>query len=454
MIPVETYKLKWIVPDLIISYIIFICPIILLAPNTTRIESFVIAAVSAIMAIGYMGIKSKLTFGFNFTGYLIIGFFVKLLIGYLFWEFYMFPDYFSNPNSGFVFDHYEYLLTHEWMKEMAEARIEDGIVNIPTYMWFYKNSFIHLFMSNLYMSGSFNPFDIAVQNALFSIFTAIIVAQIVKFLGGSIKQQRSALIIALFLPFSIISSIIFRDIVGQFFVALGGLLIVRSVEKKALVALSLIALASLAMFMQRYIYLVFPVAVISLYFLTDTKNRYKLLLIPFLFIGLASINSFFSLFDAVSTGYSEEVSGLKLYLLLPLNIIRLFIGPFPWINWFKFDDFTIFLIVEYLQAVLNITFAFFIVKLMIRKKSPNFIPQEKVLIMLFALFMFTALGTKEVHANYMSIGAIFLIPVLMKHYSLKRIGFTSIGIFFLFLLFNFLFIAMGLGGMGLGQTTR
>ncbi len=104
---------------------------------------------------------------------------------------------------------------------------------------------------------------------------------------------------------------------------------------------------------------------------------------------------------------------------------------------------------------MNATFAFFIIKLLVNKKQRvNILPQEKALMVLFALFMFTALGTKEVHVNYMSIGTIFLIPTLVKRYSLRRLSFTAVAVFFLFLLFNFVFIALGLGGMGLGQTTR
>ena len=77
-------------------------------------------------------------------------------------------------------------------------------------------------MSNIYLSGSFNPLDLAVQNSLFSIFTALIIAHIVKSEGGSSKQIKLALLLGLFQPFSSISTVIWRDVVGQFFIALGG----------------------------------------------------------------------------------------------------------------------------------------------------------------------------------------------------------------------------------------
>ncbi len=319
-----SYKSKWIIPDLIISYLIFICPIVLFtSPYSSRIESCVIAMTSAFLAICYFGIRSKSLFGFSIVFTLLIGFLTKVLIGYIFWEYYMFPNYFSDPESQFNFDHFEYLLTNEWMKEMAEARIRDGIVNIPTYMWFYKNSFIHLFMSNLFISGSYNPYDISIQNGLFSIFTSLVIMQMTKVLGGNLKQQRWALILAIYQPFSIIDTIIFRDIVGQFFVSLGGLLLMLSTTKRALTALFLIIFASLTMFLQRYIYIILPIAVTAFNFLMDSKNRYKLFLLPLLIFALVSFNSFFSIFESVSKGYSGEISGLKLYLLLPLNIIRL-----------------------------------------------------------------------------------------------------------------------------------
>jgi hypothetical protein len=196
----------------------------------------------------------KSFYGFNIQNYLLFGFLLKLLIGFLFWQFYIFPNYFWDSSSFFHFQHEEYLLTESWMRDIAEDRIKNGFFYLSPQLLFIEHFEIHFLMSNMYLSGSFNPFDLSVQNSLFSIYTAFVILNITSYFGANSIQLRNSLLIALFQPFSIVSSIIWRDVFGQFFVSLGGLLMIKCLNKKFITVLILILLASLSMLIQRKIY--------------------------------------------------------------------------------------------------------------------------------------------------------------------------------------------------------
>ena len=449
---------------ILISYIIFIVLIYVLnQDNSDRLGSFLIVFFAAITALFYLGIGGVYRYGFNITKYFIIGFLIKIGIGLLFWEFYLFPDYFSIPTSQFHFDHSEYLYTNYLMQEFADYRIFNGIFSYQTEAVFGKSGFIHYFMSNMYLSGSFNPLDIAVQNSIFSIFTALIIAHIVKSEGGSPKQIKLALLLGLFQPFSMISTVIWRDVVGQFFIALGGYLLYRATRANKILILILVIFASLSMFLQRYAYTFYPIITIGGYYLFQKKQKSTfLLIVPLLGYFVNLFNNFFSLSSHLVTNYGDNISGLKFLFFLPLNIVRLFIGPFPWTNWFNFDDNSIFLIADYFQSVINITLVILLVKIIFKKKyllKVNSIftalsSVDVLFLILFSLFILAGLGTKEIHQVYMSIGIIFLIPTISLGYTNKSFKSIFPKVLGFFIVANLFFLISGLGGLGIVNFLR
>jgi hypothetical protein len=449
---------------ILISYIIFIILIYVFNhDNYDRLSSFLIVFFAAIIALFLLGIGGVSRYGFNITKYFIIGFLIKIVIGFLFWELYLFPDYFSISTSQFHFDHFEYLYTNQLMQEFAEYRISNGIFSYPIVAILAKSGFIHYLMSNMYLSGSFNPLDLAVQNSLFSIFTALIIAHIVKLEGGSSKQIKFALLLTIFQPLSFISTIIWRDVVGQFFIALGGYLLYSATRANKILMLFFAIMASLSMFLQRYIYTLYPFIAIGGYYLFQNKNKLRLLLVvPLLGYFVNYFDNLLSLSSHLTESYGNNISGLNFWIFLPLNIIRLFIGPFPWTNWFTFDDNTIFLIADYFQVVINITLVIMLVKIIFKKKyllKSNTIYSalssvDVLFMLLFSLFIFAGLGTKEIHHVYMSTGIIFIIPTISLGYTNQSFKSIFMKVFVFFIVLNVLFIVLGLSGGGLGGSFR
>ena len=317
-------------------------------------------------------------------------------------------------------------------------------------------------MSNIFLSGSFNAFDLAVQNSLFSIFTSIIIAQIVKEEGGTSRQIKIALLLTIFQPISFISTMIWRDVVGQFFVALGGYILYKSTKKNKILMILLIILATFSFFINRFLYAFFPIIVIFGYFLFLKKNKFGLLLLPLVYIFIDYFDNILSVTNHITESYGDNITSVTFWVFLPLNVIRLLIGPFPWSNWFTFDDSTIFLIAEYLQAVVNISLIGFLMKLLYKKKyllrKESILevlrPIDYLFFMLVILFIFAGLGTKEVHIYYMSSGIIFLIPSISLAYNNNSFSLVSIKVLGFFIIFNAIYIILGLGGNGLGNLFR
>ena len=446
-----------ILKRILLSYVTFILLVILLNRNNhDRITSFMMVNLSAMVALVVLSYKTRENLGFSLMKSIFIGYFIKLFIGYLFWEFYMFPGYFTNPTSNFKFNHLEYLFTEWLMKDIAIQRISSGFFYVSTLMLNVKHLKIHYVMSNLYMSGSFNPWDIAVQNCLFSIYSAVLILAIARRLGATTLQLKYAVNIAIYQPFSLISSIIWRDIVGQFFVALGGYLTLKSLNNKVYIAMILLLVASFSMIMQRDIYFFFPVLAYTAYIILQSKNKYLLLILPLLFGVIFYLNQLFALSESLSSSYGSNLTVNSLGLFLPVNIIRIFVGPFPWTQWLKFNDSTIFQIADYFQSVVSIALVIISILAFTQRRITQYQSYSgaQLLLLLFIPFVFAALGTIDIHQPYMTTGIIFLIPILIFSSTPKKFLWISFFIFLVFLCANIVWIVSGYSGLGVGASFR
>ena len=444
-----------ILARVLLSYCIFILLVYFLNRNNGRLNSFLVVNFSALVALAVLSFNLRKQFGFNVMQSVFIGYFIKLLIGYLFWKFYLFPDYFSNPISMFKFGHSEYLYTEYLMKTMAIERLAEGLLYFSPQTLLTKHMAIHYLMSNLYLSGSFNPFDLATQNILFSSYTALIILAISKRLGATHRQMKFALVIAIYQPVSMISTIIWRDVVGQFFIALGGYFTLMALNKKLRIAILLLLIGATSMLMLRSIYFFFPFLAYSINLIAKSKNKYNLLFIPVLIAVVQYLSSIFTITDGLET-YGSQLTSLSLWIFLPLNIGRLFVGPFPWTQWFKFNDYTILQIADYFQSVITISLVILCIKGLRKKRlltAPGY-PGALLLLFLFIPFIFVALSTTDIHQLYMTTGVIFLIPSVIlstTYYDYNRLNLI---VFFLFICANLIFLLLGLSGQGAGALFR
>ena len=455
MISIFSKAMNGILLKIGISYLLFLTLILLLNNNSSRFESYSIILIAALVALIYLSFASQKYLGTKIGIIIIVGFLFKLFIGYIFWELYLFPDYFSNADSEMNFAHFEYLHTANLMLEIAKFRINNGFFSFSIEWLVTKHIYLHYIMSNLYLTGNFHPLDISVQNTLFSTYTAILIASFVKILGGEKKYIKWALILALYQPFSMISSIISRNIVGQFFVILGLYILFNALRKRNIKLIILILLASMCMYLERLIYVVFPIIITIIYLFFNIKGKFKILLMALILLGLIFLISFLFVADNSLEFYAKNITGAIFWIFLPINILRLFIGPFPWTNWFNFDDNSIFLIGDYMQAVVNVTFVYLVIKYFYKNKLTGLIKENYIFfIVSFSLFMFSALGTVDVHLGYMTIATVILIPVLIKITNPIQLKTTFIIVLTLFLALNVILLVTGITGNGIGTSFR
>lgn len=446
-----------------ISYSIFIVLSVLINSNgTSRLLSFIIVLFASIVALYYLGQRANATFGLVATRYFIIGLLFKEFIGFLFWEFYLFPDYFVKTDSVFHFQHFEYLITFERLQEIATYRMNNGFLSLPELAFADKYILVRYVMSTLFLSGSFYPFDLSVQNSLFSIYTAAIIGLIVREMGGTKAQIKFALLMTIYQPFSFVSTMIWRDVVGQFFVVLGGYLLYKAFRASTVKMVLLLLASIVSFFVTRYLYAFFPVIILCGYLFFVKRNKLGVLILPLLYIFIDYFDNLLSITKHLSDNYGDNVMGIKFWLLLPFSILRLFIGPFPWSNWFSFTDNTIFLIVHYLQAVVNVAFFWITVGLYGGGKlllSSKFVSRETrsmdgLFLGLVFLFIMAGLGTEAVHVNYMSSGIIFLIPAISRASTTGNLVRVVFRVFIFFILLNVIFMSFGLSGLGLAKSLR
>ena len=443
----KIFKNKNILLHLFISYLLFISILIIFGGGLSRVASYAVAFMAATFSICFLSHKFKDIYHVNITSIAMIGFCIKLLIGYIFWDLYMWPNYFSNEYSQIVYDHFEYLFTHNSMEKIAEHRLSNSFFSLPPVDYALgqgKYIFINYIMSNLYLSGNSNLLDFSIQNSLFSFYTAVLISLMSIIFGATKKQAKIIFIIALFQPFSFISIMIWRDVVGQFFFMLGVYLLLISFNEKIIKASTIIVFSSISMALLRSIYIFIPFFLYSLKYLKDGMISlrkgliFAVLIIFFLFILART-----SLISFLESGYSSYLSGIssiQFIITLPIEYFRAILGPFPWINWFKFTDNTIFLLANYLQAVYVVSILYFAIKYYKSSQSEF----KSYIAFLFFLLLTMSLAPTDIHTEYYTFAAVLLLPISAKYITIPRFMLSYILVFSIFLILNLIYFSIRL----------
>ena len=109
----------------------------------------------------------------------------------------------------------------------------------------------------------------------------------------------------------------------------------------------------------------------------------------------------------------EEGKQLSFDLLLfPLRIFRAFAGPFPWYQVFMGVDGAIYMPMDFLQAVFNLTLVVFVIPIAWKmwKKTNKLDPG----LLLCALLFIAGAQAIGVHMPYISVGMVLLLPLVCR----------------------------------------
>ena len=390
-------------------------------------------------------------------GILAAAFVTKVLIGVIHFLTIMDPNYFSHPQYfGYLHD---YAWMHEIMTLVSRVWQQHGFLSeLPPKFWLEnKNTWMLGYNGVLYFFTGPKVLDIAPWNTLHSMYVAIIVAALALRAGATRNQALLALTIAAFQPFGGISSIVWRDSVGQCWIAIAMYLLVITEDKHLLSLVALPAAAFLA-FAQREAYFMPIVVVWALMHLVSAggDRTVRTLLVSGVMVLAAILAVYFNVWELIGSlapriQQTAEISSSVSMTMIPLRMLRGIIGPFPWYQIFMVKYWE-FLPADFLQHVLNLTIYIIVAPGIWREyKETKRIDPNCVLAGLLLLMAIVNLAT---HSSYVSIGSVFFLPLACKQGKPKNWIVIFLIVLGVYLMTNLVYWSLGLTGSNLTNTGK
>ena len=441
------------------AFILFWCSLTILSffipIKSSPFFSFCIVLFCSTISLLFISYKQNRYLGKGIITTSLIIFFLKLIIGLIHWFYFIDSDYWIDP---FRIDfHWDYLWLHEGTEYLTSMREKYGYASptaLTKYIAYYisaKSTFIFYILSDLYYFAGKFALNISIVNNLFSLFTAFIIGNVTSILLNDKRSGRLAFFITAIQGFSIIPSIMMRDIIGQTLIAIGVLLMYVN-RKNTIQLIILTPLIVFLFFSQRSLYAIIPLMVIGINFLRK-EGKYKILLRTALVISgvilipiVLSLFSFFETFDTYTEGGSTYsfISNPVFLLSFPLQVTKGILSPFPWYQFFDHIDSKLGLVYQpmfYWQSVINTTIIILMMRALINNK---FVLNEMTISGLILLFIGSMSGF--LNSTYISVGFIFFIPNL-SIYSIRTWGRTLTLVLISFLLVNLIYYIFDLKGL-------
>ena len=343
----------------------------------------------------------------------LLVFTVRVFIGVLHYCLVFGVDYFGEFSPQF-----QYLPDYEWLHNSMSAIASDwvsyGFGSLPdNYLLIHKNVLLHPYLSLLYyLTGNNHYLNITVVNALHSALVAFLVSSLV-FSDGHSKTLKAVFVVALFQPFGLFSSIMWRDSVGQFFLVYGALLITQLLDFRG--KLYRILVGSLFMFSLRNIYL--PIGLIAGF----ASELYKKKIGTIRVIGslvFASILPFLlSRFSAGVFGFYDFQSKDLAFNHDFWGLIRRFsigfTGPFPWTQIFDPNiSGREYLLQDVFQAIFAMVVYYLICLAFVNRQIVLNTSSRLLLLLVFMVTIVGFLGYG--HIPYTTVSTILLLPLIPR----------------------------------------
>ncbi|MEN9635909.1 MAG: hypothetical protein RL077_4313 [Verrucomicrobiota bacterium] len=421
-------------------------------------RSFLLAITGGLLAlVPLMGSEAGRVLGTGKLGlFLLIVYVFKTIASVTHFLFYIQPDYFDG-NAEFSY-FWDYMWLDQSLTFVADTWHVGGLFSPigADYWQENKNAGLLAFMSlSYYFTGNY-PLSIVPWNVLFTIYSAVLISDITKKLGGGGREVSLAIWIAALFPFSFIGSLMWRDTTGQFLIVLGAYLIVLT-RFRLIYWLLLVPAGAFLAYLHREPYLMVFIAAPAAFVLNEVrKTKYAFALAPI--IGVLLLVSIpmvlrgvsFSLFRYTEAGggaIDQMLSPARL-IGLPFRCIRAILGPFPWTQYFKQVDGYAYQPFDYLQSVLNLAMLMCAVPIAWRlwKMKHEF----EICTLLALLFFLMGVLSGGVHTSYISVGLILLIPMLTHVGAVHFRKILTASLLF-FVVANIIVVGFGFSGLNIMQ---
>ena len=363
----------------------------------------------------------------------IIFFSLRMFVGVIHYLYFFEPDYLTSYSSNF-----DYLAEYVWAIDSMNiiSGTLDGTVDpdgeeASTAIALNKNYEMLFFMSLLFYFGGEKVLVVSSFNSLIVIFSAFLVYKI-SFLIRQNKQIAFFCFVLVSLqPMEFISSILARDIFGQFLIIFSLYLMISFFNTKYLKYL-ITLLASLITSFVREVYALIPLITIFVpRILTEIRSGYisKKTLIGFLFLLIFFIAAYDFILSNILYRFLDK-DFISLFLSLPVSLVYALVGPFPWTQIFLQPPGYEFHIPQYLTSVYNFTLILSTIFYFLKYKSSKLDYLILVFVLLFFFSGILVYGGK--HTTYYSVA----IPLLVLFDKESKLSLFFMR-FFLILCFGF-----------------
>lgn len=448
----KSYSVWQYIFGLIIISLFALTLFTILGNKTTTYSSFISSAVVfyfITIFTTYILLRSKKWLMFFTIVYLI-----KLSIGLFHYLYFIDPFYFDGSGIDVTL-HFEFQAVFSQIITFANDKLENGLL----YYNFYEGSATHQeilsFISIPFMYFGDYIMTFAPLNSFFSILISINIILISKYIFkiDNISLKYVAITSAYF-PMTLISSLIYRDIIGIALMSIGLVLIFFS--RKFIIQLLMLVIACYLFYLQRTIY---PLILISAFIIDKMINQHsnspKRDLLIKIFTIIITIIIFPTILNLSSTDANEAMLATAFnfnLFILPVKLILGTIGPFPWNQFLLYEQIPAFAyqLQDYLQGTFNL--AVFVAIIL---KNKHFFKKGNLnlLSILGLLLLFSGLMTNVMHLTYTAIGIFFMIPWIFTTLNIKQFTVFYKYSFFSLILLNIIVIYL-LGTVGISSLWR
>lgn len=459
----ETYKYSLfnflgLISKIVISYlsIIFIFSLTARPNETTPQWSYFNLIYSCIIGITFFYYFLIPDLGNRGLAIVLGAFIFKLVLGTIHFVVFVQPQYFTGNST------YDFFMDYWWMHDsieyMANQAKEVGFAHSLTLEYFVvnKGAFVWYILAPIYYYGGSFALNLCHMNSVFTIFTAIIVAYMSKNFWKLNKAQiTTSLLLASFFPFGLITSCTMRDFAGQTIIAIGMLFLQFTIKNKKL--FPLIIIVCFLFFIVRKNYVVIPIIAYLINLIISFKKSKTnfnkvvnggMIVLTSCIVYLGYLyQSILTQADLIRTDlesqstYSHDFTTIKFYLFLPIFILKGFVGPFPWVQFFNFTQGTIYQPNDYFTAAfIYTTLILLFIK---RKELKNLNFKNDIVITASFIISFFGVASGVMHLVYIAVPIIFFIPIIASLY--KSSSFFKIYslVVFAFIILSALWVLLG-----------
>ena len=412
------FKLSSVLLSPILGLVVFWTLLYFLTPpHPSPAESLIAATFAGIVGllIPLLHLARIRVIGRNLVAIALIVYLARVGIGVWHYVYFLDPSYFASSET--ILDYkWDYVYLGHSANKISDYWNSYGFGLLPPEFFKNKNTYLMPYFALVFYLGDNNHLlNISALNALHASMVAIMVIRFAFIIKG-IAMARGVFLIAMLQPFGFISSIQWRDSVGQFFLITGAMIIILTPARLSGAPTAIFG--AFSMMLLRNIYFMHAILLVGVKLLTSrTSSANTILSVLPLVIGL-TIFGFGALFERVFVYQtsSQAFSFNKDVASLGYDLIRGLAGPFPWTQ--MLDSNTSgreYQIQDVFQAAFNLAIIYSIWLTWLRGEINMRVQHISVAITFVFSMMLTGLISYG-HVSYVTVASVLALPLISPFY--------------------------------------